>query len=151
MPIEKFNYDLDYKTLDLRIQPDLYRVGIGEQGVLSVEPYKSEILPFWRFSTPQIARQSAHQISKLYRQYKKNEDFVGMDMCRKFLQMGFTRSRRYANHRGGRKYDQAGEVNPYTNDLVKAESAQIFYEAWQKVEADPTYHDLKYSWKAVFG
>ena len=28
-----------------------------------------------------------------------------MDMCRKFLEMGFTRSRRYANHNTGNKYD----------------------------------------------
>ena len=35
----------------------------------------------------------------------KAEDFVGADMARKFLQMGFTRARRYANHRGGKKYD----------------------------------------------
>ena len=31
-----------------------------------------------------------------------------MDMCRKFLEMGFTRARRYANHRSGRKYDSEG-------------------------------------------
>ena len=30
---------------------------------------------------------------------------MGADMARKFLQMGYTRARRYANHRGGRKYD----------------------------------------------
>ena len=29
-----------------------------------------------------------------------------MDMCRKFLEMGFTRARRYTNHRDGRKYDK---------------------------------------------
>lgn len=28
-----------------------------------------------------------------------------MDMCRKFLQMGMTRAKRYANFQGGRKYD----------------------------------------------
>ena len=30
--------------------------------------------------------------------YKKSGDFIGMDMARKFLEMGFTRARRYANH-----------------------------------------------------
>ena len=43
--MREFDYDLDYKNLDLRTQPELYRVGRGEQGVLLVEPYKSEILP----------------------------------------------------------------------------------------------------------
>lgn len=34
-------------------------VGRGEQGVLTAEPYKSELLPLWRFSTPVIARRAA--------------------------------------------------------------------------------------------
>lgn len=37
--------------------------------------------------------------------YKQKEDFVGMDKARKFLQMGYTHSRRDANHAGGKKYD----------------------------------------------
>lgn len=36
--------------------------------------------------------------------YKLEGDFVGMDMARKFLQMGYPRSRRYTNHKSGRKY-----------------------------------------------
>ena len=40
--MREFDYDLDYKNLDLRAQPELYRVGRGEQGVLLVEPYKSK-------------------------------------------------------------------------------------------------------------
>ena len=40
-----FDYDLDFDNIDFREQPELYRVGRGEQGVLLVEPYKSEILP----------------------------------------------------------------------------------------------------------
>jgi len=44
-------------------------------------------------------------------------DFVGADMARKFLQMGYSRSRRDANYKGGRKYDppqraQAIRSNP---------------------------------------
>ena len=30
---------------------------------------------------------------------------MGMDMARKFIQMGMTRSKRYANYKGGRKFD----------------------------------------------
>ena len=54
-----FEYSLDFKNIDFREQPELYRVGKGEQGVLLIEPYKSEILPHWRFKTPDIARKSA--------------------------------------------------------------------------------------------
>ena len=37
--MNKFDYTLDFKTIDFRQQPELYRVGKGEQGVLLVEPY----------------------------------------------------------------------------------------------------------------
>lgn len=80
-----FNYDLDFDNINFREQPELYRVGRGEQGVLLVEPYKSEILPHWRFKTPQIAKESSEKIYEMYLIYKKTEDFVGMDMARKFL------------------------------------------------------------------
>ena len=46
----------------------------------------------------------------MFLRYKARGDFVGMDMARKFLQMGYTRSRRYANHKGGRKYAEDGET-----------------------------------------
>lgn len=35
--------------IDYRSHPERYKVARGEQGVLTVEPYKSEILPHWRF------------------------------------------------------------------------------------------------------
>jgi hypothetical protein len=57
--MREFDYDLDYSRLDLRRRPDLDRIGRGEQGVLLVEPYKSEILPHWRFRTATEARKSA--------------------------------------------------------------------------------------------
>lgn len=91
-----FDYSLDFNCIDFRKHPELYRVGKGEQGVLLVEPYKSEILPHWRFKTPKMARVSANKIYKMFLGYKAQEDFVGMDMARKFLQMGYSRARRYA-------------------------------------------------------
>jgi hypothetical protein len=67
-----------------------------------------------------------------------------MDMARKFLQMGYTRSRRYANHKSGRKYAADGKtVLPRDEDPVKAESARIFYEKWQLAKSDPDYQRLK--------
>ncbi|MCW3062100.1 MAG: hypothetical protein JWQ02_3921 [Capsulimonas sp.] len=140
-----FDYSLDYKTIDFREHSELYRVGIGEQGVLMVEPYKSEILPHWRFKTPEIAQKSADEIRALFDRYKAANDFVGMDMARKFLQMGYTRARRYANHPSGRKYVK-GEVAPQAKDCAtseKAESARIFYRIWQSVRDDPEYQRLR--------
>jgi hypothetical protein len=139
-----FDYSLDFETINFREHPELYRVGKGEQGVLLVEPYKSEILPHWRFKTPAIARKSANKIYQVFLDYKAKEDFVGMDMARKFLQMGYTRSRRYANHKSGRKYDQdSRQILERDEDKVKAESAAIFYEKWKKAREDKKYLELK--------
>jgi len=149
----KFNYDRDFKTLDFRAHPEEYQIGVGEQGVLLVEPYKSEILPHWRFATPEKARESSEKIYQMFLDYKAADDFVGMDMARKFLQMGITRSRRYANHRGGKKYDgpvpddkkgQSGahgraELPRDEEDPIKAESARIFGEKYLLAKNDEDY------------
>ncbi|MER3435664.1 MAG: DUF4385 domain-containing protein [Leptolyngbya sp. ERB_1_1] len=134
-----FDYSINFKQINFREHPEQYRVGKGEQGVLLVEPYKSEILPHWRFKTPEIARISADKIYQLFQDYKAQGDFVGMDMARKFLQMGYTRSRRYANHKSGRKYGTDKTVLPREEDPIKAESAKIFYEKWQLAKLDPDY------------
>jgi len=166
MPFAKFDYSLDYKNLNLRNNPELYRTGMGEQGVLLVEPYKSEILPHWKFKNPEFAKKSSQKIYTLFKQYVKTDDFVGADMARKFLQMGYTRSRRYANHKSGKKYDgpvpddkkgQSGahgrEILPITVDEEKARSAEIFYTAWQKAKNNKQYQAMlvahKDTWKEV--
>src|SRR3954470_15180275 len=64
-----------------------YRIGRGEQGVLTFERYKSAILPLWRFRTPDIARKSADELWERFKEYDRQGDFVGMDITRKFIQM----------------------------------------------------------------
>jgi len=134
-----FDYSLDFEHTDFRAHPELYRVGKGEQGVLSVQPYKGEILPHWRFKTPELAAESSDKIYEMFLDYKRQGDFVGMDMARKFLQMGWTRARRYANHKSGRKYSSEGEALPREVDEVKAQSAAIFYAKYQQAKSDPEY------------
>jgi len=140
----KFDYSLDYKSLDLRKNPELYRVGKGEQGVLMVEPYRTEIVPHWRFKTPDIARESSGKIYEMFLEYKRQKDFVGMDMARKFLQMGITRARRCANHPSGRKYKKGTrEIIPIEKiDEEKAESARIFSEKYYLAKTDEVYQKL---------
>ncbi|MHA3837759.1 DUF4385 domain-containing protein [Terrabacter sp. AAH1] len=144
---------VDLSTLDLRAHPELYRVGRGEQGVLRVQPYKDELLPLWRFRTPEVARESAAAIRSRFDAYLEAGDLVGADVARKYLQMGFTRARRYANHAGGKKYDgpvpadrrgQSGshgrrELPRGPEDPEKAESARIFKAAWDAVEQLEAY------------
>ncbi|SIT89258.1 DUF4385 domain-containing protein [Pontibacter indicus] len=158
-----FNYELDFRETDFRKNPELYRIGKGEQGVLLVEPYKSEILPHWRFKTPEIARESSEHIYGLFLDYLRQNDFVGADMARKFLQMGYTRSRRYANHRTGQKYkgsvpdDKKGQSGahgrdqlPLDPDPVKAESARIFKEKWDQAKENETYKKLMAEFRAKY-
>ncbi|MEH1833322.1 MAG: DUF4385 domain-containing protein [Nostoc sp.] len=152
-----FDYSLDFKNLDFRQHPELYRVGKGEQGVLLVEPYKSEILPYWRFKTPNIARESSEKIYELFLDYLEKDDFVGADMARKFIQMGYTRSRRYANHKSGRKYKQNSETSgskkeilPYEVDSVKAESAAIFKAKWVEAKTNEKYQELLAKHKQMY-
>ncbi|GAB3640204.1 DUF4385 domain-containing protein [Spirosoma arcticum] len=133
-------------------------------GVLTAMPYKSEILPHWRFKTPDIARESSEKIYQLFLNYKANGDFIGMDMARKFLQMGYTRARRYANHASGQKYDgpvpddkkgQSGahgrDQLPRDEDPIKAESARIFYAKYLEAREDEEYKKLKKDWQARYG
>lgn len=155
-----FDYSLDYRATDFRKEPHRYRIGRGEQGVLMVEPYKFELLPLWRFKTPAIAAESSAALYRKFLAYKRAKDFVGMDMTRKFLQMGYTRARRYANHASGKKYDRNPQlertplaekrarkaVRPQASDWAtseKAEAARIFYGIYLKAREDPTYKRLK--------
>lgn len=140
--------------VDYRKNPNAYRVGKGEQGVLICEPYKSELSPLWQFATPATATSSARKILNKFRWYLKRNDFVGADLARKYLQMGYTRSRRYANYKGGKKYDKANGYEPRERgkgDPEKAESAAIFYAAWREAEATEKYAAMKQDWKRRFG
>lgn len=146
IPNAKFDYSLDFKNLDLRAHPELYKIGLGEQGVLSVEPYKSELVCLWRFKTPDIARTSSQDLKAKFYEYLENDDFIGMDMTRKFIQMGVTRARRYANWSGGKKYtgelDENGKkikVIKGPEDKVKAECARIFGVVLKEVQENEAY------------
>lgn len=87
MGMSTFPYTLPYKRLNLRSMPFLYRPGKGEQGVLMVEPYKSELLPNWTFKDPESANKSSQKLKEQFYQYVDQEDFVGADMARKFIQV----------------------------------------------------------------
>ncbi|EKT8860478.1 DUF4385 domain-containing protein [Salmonella enterica] len=151
MAIKPFNYQQDFSSIDFRQQPELYQVGRGEQGVLLVEPYKSEILPFWRYKDEASAMKSAEQIYQLFEAYRQQDDFVGMDMARKFIQMGYTRARRYANYKGGKKYAEDGSLNTRGNDPIKAAVATVFKGWWDKIRQDEDYLKRKHQHQARWG
>ena len=148
----EFDYKLDYKKLDFTDKEvrKLYRIGRGEQGVLLVRPYTDDICKYWKFKTEPIAKKSAHKIYEMYADYRAKDDFVGMDMCRKFLEMGFTRARRYANHKDGKKYGKDGKILPQEPDALtcdKAKSATIFKEYRDRVTRDSKYKRMRKMWR----
>ena len=151
--MKEFDYELDYKQLDFT-DPEirkLYRIGRGEQGVLLVRPYTNDICAHWRFVDETTARKSSNKIYSMYLNYKDSGDFIGMDMARKFLEMGFTRARRYANHSSGRKYTEDGRIRPQEADAlhnVKAKSAKIFKEVRDRVAYDPEYVTMRKEWRS---
>jgi len=148
------NHSLTSKELRMS-----YRIAKGEQGVLTFEPYKSDLLPLWRFRTPVIARQSSQVLWDQFVKYGEQDDFVGMDMSRKFIQMGMTRAKRYANHKGGKKYEasaakmEADGVKGKRRELPKSvahkdkeekeEASLIFREVWERCKVDDVYLRLK--------
>ena len=148
----EFDYKLDYKKLDFTDKDvrKLYRIGRGEQGVLLVRPYTNDICKFWKFKTPKIAEKSAVTIYHMYRGFRALRDFIGMDMCRKFLEMGFTRARRYANHKDGKKYGKDGKILSQEKDWAtseKAKAARIHKEYRDRVTHDPIYIKMRKRWR----
>ena len=151
--MKEFDYELDYKSLDFTDAETrkLYRIGRGEQGVLLVRPYTNDICAHWRFVDEEAATKSSHKIYEMFCEYKSRNDFIGMDMARKFLEMGHTRARRYANHSSGRKYAEDGSVSTCEEDCltnVKAKAAQIFKVVRNKAAYDPKYQQMRKTWRA---
>ena len=150
--MKEFDYDLDYKSLDFTNSETrkLYRIGRGEQGVLLVRPYTEDICQHWRFKDVPTANKSSHKIYQMFCNYRRQKDFIGMDMARKFLEMGFTRARRYANHNSGRKYDVSKTILPQEDDALtseKAQAAQVFKKVRDLAAYDPEYQMMRKQWR----
>jgi hypothetical protein len=127
-----------YDGVDLRAHPEEYRIGRGEQGVFHAEPYKGELLPLWRFKNEEAACDSSGAIYQKFLEYRSEEDFVGMDVARKYLQMGWTRSLRYAKYEGGNKSRPRETIDP-----EKSRVAEIFRKKWRAAAEDEEYLRLK--------
>lgn len=143
--------DPAYDT-DFRANPKEYEIGRGEQGVFKIQPYKSELLPLWSIKTREQATEAAEAIYRKFLEYKRAEDFPGMDLARKYLQMGWTRSLRYAKYPGGKKYEEDVDGNRIERepqqwaDAEKYEISQIYREYLDRVQADEEYQRRKQYW-----
>ena len=130
--------------LDYRAHPERYRYSPDERGVFKVHPYKEELLPHWTFRDVHSAKGSITAIQEQFEIYRDDEDFVGMDMARKYLQMGFTRAMRYAKYPGGRKYEEDGsQRTPQTwADDEKRAVAILYRDALASLREDEVYQEL---------
>jgi hypothetical protein len=139
--------DPEYDT-DFREHPEQYEIGRGEAGAFKVQPYKDELLPLWSIKTLDEAEEAAEAIYDRFREYRDADDFPGMDMARKYLQLGWTRSLRYAKYPGGRKYDDDGtEREPQQwYDAEKYEISQAYREYLDRVRDDETYRARREAW-----
>lgn len=90
---KKFDYSLDFEGLDFSKNPQLYRIGKGEQGVLLVKPYKhdfieplserrnhilleqqiqeDEIEEFFQLTLSEFLNQTFHEEHKKFFSYKR--------------------------------------------------------------------------------
>ena len=127
-----------YSGVDLRKHPEAYEIGRGGQGAFHAEPYKGELLPLWTFKDSKAAKKSADDIYERFVDYKAEGDFVGMDVARKYLQIGYTRSQRYARYKGGNKSKPLEKPDP-----EKSRAAEIFYKKWRKAAEDDEYLKLR--------
>ena len=138
---------------DFRADPEPYRVGRGEEGVFKVQPYKSELLPLWGYADPETAAEAAEAIYAQFLRYRRDDDFVGMDVARKYLQMGYTRAMRYAHYPGGRKYDSDGSERETVHwaDPEKRKAALLFDHVRDRVRDDDHYQRRKREWREQRG
>jgi hypothetical protein len=141
-------YDLDFRE-----HPERYRSTDGEEGAFKIEPYKSELLPLWTIADLEGAEEAAAALHEQYREYREREDFVGMDLARKYLQMGWTRALRYAKYPGGRKYDDDGtEREPQEwYDEEKYRVSQVYRERLDAVREDTEYERLRERHRERYG
>lgn len=86
---------------------------------------------------------------------REKDDFIGADTARKFIQMGRTRSLRYALRPGGKKYehdDETGEKKEIkrtgeVHDQGKLDGAGVFAEVLKRCWEDGWYQDAFERWK----
>ena len=145
-------YDLDFRE-----HPERYRHTPDERGAFKIEPYKNELLPLWGVATLDDAEEGAAAIHERYREYREAGEFVGMDMARKYLQMGWTRAMRYAKYPGGKKYERDDDGDRVERepqewyDPEKREIALVYREHLDRVREDDAYERAKREHRERYG
>jgi adenylosuccinate lyase len=161
MSIKPSYIDFDHNKFKLQLKTYTTK---SEVGVLSYK-YSKILAKYWRFKTPDTALLSAKILYKIFKSHiaslelfkdKINNDihskkiskyFIKADLCRKFIQMGYTRAKRYYYHKSGIKWKKTktGKWNilPNEYDDIKLESANIFKIYLKKIMDNKLYTKSK--------
>lgn len=100
---------------------------MGNRASSTPNPTRVNSCPLWSFKDAKAETKSANDIYERFFYYKAEGDFVGMDVARKYLLMGYTWSRCYAKYKGGNRNKRLEKPDP-----EKSRAAEIFYKKWRK-------------------
>lgn len=111
---KKWDHNINYQENRL-----LYPYTLGFDGMYTCNPYKDKFLKIWKFTSKSSARESAKNIYDEFLIHLNNEDFIGCDMARKYLQAG------------------------YQKEVIKKECRVFFENFYFKLTKDIRYQKLK--------
>ena len=122
----------------------------GETGILNY-PYSKKIHKHWEFETPDLALASAKKIHNIFvknieSSLPLHKKFVRADICRKFLQMGYTQSMRHyyqQSENNWKNIDGIWIILPEEYDAIKKFIADIFKIYLDKCVNNKKYQQLK--------
>jgi len=113
--------------------PEQYLFEKSMKDVTTFEPYSSRIMPFFKYDTLDDARESASQILYLFRWYMDQEDYIGADIAKAYLESGYRLAKRnFERHLRVILCD-------IESDLA---IAQVFKDSWDRARLDPRFLSL---------
>tara|TARA_R110001583_G_scaffold7985_3_gene38871 strand:+ start:2843 stop:3496 length:654 start_codon:yes stop_codon:yes gene_type:complete len=121
--------------INYKENPGMYRTTRDSQGVYTVMPYKKDLIKYFSFSSPKSSKESAQKIYELFESYRDKNDFIGMDMARKYLQLGYKLSKRFEKYPSGKK-----SLKNESGDRAMSQSASAFRKKLIKVMKDKAYN-----------
>lgn len=137
----------DIQLIDIRKHPEVYKIGKGEQGVFLYEPYRTELIPHWKFKPAKDAQKSSKKLYSMFLNYLANNEFAGADMARKYLEMGLSRAKRYANLDDHQNSSSASLAKPEDDKLA---AVVMFEEKYELAITNKRYLTLKEKHKKAY-
>jgi hypothetical protein len=81
--------------IDYNKNPEYYVYNISYNDAHLIKPYNKTILPIFNIDNYKDAKKSCLQIFNLFNNYILNNDFIGADVCRKFIQLAAKSKSKY--------------------------------------------------------